>query len=111
MKSDIYKMQVSIFKEKLVRCRVGCDKKRRIVMNSRSLYTMLQTDITYAQFCKDIRNTPLRMNIDYYENGKNGDLLLNISAVQAVFVMSDTEVSWQLHHALTDLILNNFSDI
>jgi len=109
MKNDINKIQFNVFKGKLTRFRFVNDSKRRIGMTARILYIMLQCDITYKQFCINIQASPLRTDIDYQLTDNH--LLLNISAVQAILVMTNSELSWQLHHALTDLIHNGFSDL
>lgn len=108
MNNDINKLQFNVFKGKLTRYKFENDNKRRIVMTARNLYIMLQCDITYKQFCMSIQASPLRIDIDYQFTDKN--LLLSISSVQAILVMTDSELSWQLHHALSDLIHNGFSD-
>ncbi|WAU72973.1 MULTISPECIES: hypothetical protein [unclassified Acinetobacter] len=109
MKNDINKIQFNVFKGKLTRFRFANDSKRRIGMTARNLYIMLQCDITYKQFCMSIKESHLRIDTDYQFTDKN--VLLSLSSVQAILVMSNSELSWQLHHALTDLIHNGFSDL
>lgn len=106
MKTNIHNIQ-GIFADKLTRAIIGNDNKRRIVIHAKVLYQMLQTDISYKQWCNHIEQSPLRPNIDY--TNKNSNIILSISAMQAILVMTNTQHSWQLHHTMTDLIHTGFS--
>lgn len=109
MKNDIKNIN-GTFKDKLSRSKIGDDPKRRIVINAKVLYAMLnQPSISFEDWCKHIEKSPLRLNIDYQYTQTKDTMLLSISAMQAILVMTNSMQSWELHHEMTDLIHNGFA--
>ena len=86
------------------------DGKRRIMVWASQLKRLLSEQTDHKQWILSIQNSPLREGIDYHLVPNRNDIRLTISAVQALLVMKDTQYSWQLHHALSDLIHRGFSN-
>lgn len=109
MKNDIKNIQGE-YAGKLFRAKLADeDTKRRIVINAKVLYKMLNTSINYKDRCEQIEQSPLRENIDYKYTITKDTMLLSVCAMQAILVMHDSQKSWHLYNAMTDLIHNGFS--
>lgn len=98
------------FAEKLQRIRIGDDTKRRIVINAKVLYDLMELHnmLDFKTFCDAIDQSPLRENIDYQYTKTKDSMHLTICAMQAILVIHNTEQSWKLHHNVADLIKNGF---
>lgn len=84
--------------------------KRKIMVKAKDLYQMLEPFVGFEDWCAwYIEDTLLRINVDYFYTTNHSAIILSISAVQAVLVMNDTDRSWLLFNALSDLINNGFS--
>lgn len=86
------------------------DGKRRIMVWASQLKRLLSDQTNHADWILSIQTSPLRNEIDYHLAPNRNDIRLTISAVQALLVMQNTPHSWQLHHALSDLIHRGFSN-
>lgn len=94
----------------IIRVQEPYSKKRKFFINSKDLYRLLQTDISYKTFVETkIVWSRLRENIDYHFNEQHDTYNLSICAVQAILVLENTEKSWQFFNELTDLINNGFN--
>jgi len=86
------------------------DGKRRIMVWASQLKRLLNHPSDQQHWILSIQNSPLRNEIDYHLVPNRNDIRLTVSAVQALLVMQNTQYSWQLHHALSDLIHRGFSN-
>jgi hypothetical protein len=86
------------------------DGKRRIMVWASALHRLIQSPQAFEDFKKIVTESPLRNEIDYHVQPNRNDIRLTISAVQAVLVLDNSPTSWQLHHALCDLIHRGFSN-
>lgn len=86
-------------------------QKRRLFINSRKLFKLLDINLPYDEFASMIYWTPLRLEVDYHYSEQYQCYNLNISAVQAILVIVGTQQSWELFHELSDIIQNGFSTI
>ena len=96
--------------------RINQDGKRRIMVWSSELHKMLGIEYPKHRdwLSAILIRTGLRDGIDY-QNGRNNstgdaDTHLSISAVQAVLVSINTDLSWKYHNQLSDLINRGFSN-
>lgn len=86
--------------------------KRQYFVSSRKLYRLLSPGVSYKTFVEtNIIWSRLRENIDYHYNERFEAYNLSISSVQAILILENTEMSWQLFNELSDLISNGFSTI
>jgi phage anti-repressor protein len=84
--------------------------KRQLFISAKKLHSILLCDISYKTFIEtNVIWSRLRENIDYHFNKNHDTYNLNISAVQAILIMENTEISWKLFNELTDLINNGFN--
>ena len=90
--------------------RHNIDGKRRIMVWASQLKRLSNDQTDHTDWLLSIQNSPLRKEIDYHQVPNRHDIRLTISAVQAILVMQNTAHSWQLHHALSDLIHRGFSN-
>lgn len=95
--------------------RINQDGKRRIMVFSSELHKMLGVEYPKHRdwLSAILIRTGLRDGIDY-QHGRNhstgdADTHLSISAVQAVLVGINTDLSWKYHNQLSDLINRGFS--
>lgn len=85
-------------------------KKRQLFVSAKNLHRILQCDVSYKTFIEtNIIWSRLRENIDYHFNKNHDTYNMNISAVQAILIMENTELSWRLFNELSDLINNGFN--
>jgi len=86
-------------------------RKRKFFISSRSLYRILNTDVSYKTFVEtSITWSRLRENIDYHFNEQYDTYNLSICAVQAILIMENTVRSWELFNNLSDHINNGFPE-
>lgn len=84
--------------------------KRQLFVSAKKLHRILECDVSYKTFIEtNIIWSRLRENIDYHFNQNHDTYNLSISAVQAILIMENTEISWRLFNELTDLINNGFN--
>lgn len=110
MKGNILNLSNTPWAGHLMRMAPPNSHKRKIMVRAKSVYQLVNPFVAYADWSEwYIEDTPLRLNTDYFYSGPNRDIILSISAVQAVLVMNDTDKSWQLFNSLTDLINTGFA--
>lgn len=110
MKANILNLSNTPWAGHLMRMAPPNSHKRKIMIRAKAVYKLVNPFVGYADWSEwYIQDTPLRSDIDYFYIGTNRDLILSISALQAVLVMNDTDKSWQLFNALSDLINNGFA--
>lgn len=85
--------------------------KRRLFINSRNLYKLINPDMSYKNFANEILWSPLRANQDYHFCEQYDAYNLSISAVQAILILCGTKKAWQIFNELSDIIQNGFSVI
>lgn len=103
--------QKTALEKAIFRLRCPYHNKRRLFINSRKLYVLLEPKFSYDEFVNMIYWSPLRLDVDYHYSYKFQCYNLSISAVQAILVIYGTNESWQLFNELSDLIHNGFSVI
>lgn len=110
MKGNIFNLTNTPWAGHLTRMQPPNSHQRKIVIRAKSVFELLNPFVSYPDWCAwYIEESPLRVSIDYFYIGRNHDIILTISALQAVLIMNDTDKSWQLFHDLTDLINSGFS--
>ncbi len=93
----------------IIRIQNPVSKKRQFFVSSRQLYRAITPDVSYKTFVEtNIVWSRLRDNIDYHYNEQYQTYNLSISAVQAILILENTDISWALFNNLSDHINNGF---
>lgn len=88
------------------------NNKRQFFVSPKMLYNIIQCDVSYKTFVEtNITWSRLRENIDYHYNKQHQVHNLSISAVQAILIMENTEISWKFFNNISDHINNGFPEI
>lgn len=96
----------------IIKVQNPANHKRQYFVSSRKLYRLLSPGVSYKTFVEtNIIWSRLRENIDYHYNERFEAYNLSISSVQAILILENTEMSWQIFNELSDLISNGFSTI
>ncbi|TCB49856.1 hypothetical protein E0H80_10610 [Acinetobacter sp. ANC 4779] len=86
--------------------------KRQYFVSSKKLYRLLSPGVSYKTFVEtNITWSRLRENIDYHYNERFDTYNLSISSVQAILILENSEISWQIFNELSDLISGGFTAI
>lgn len=110
MKGNISKLGNSPWAGHLIRIAPPGGHQRKIMAKAKNIYQLLKPFVSYDDWCAwYIEDTNLRVNVDYFYIDNHSTIILSISAIQAVLVMNDTDTSWLLFNALSDLINTGFS--
>lgn len=110
MNNNILKIANNLWAGHLIRIAPPNTTKRKIMVKAKVVFKLLNPFVAYSDWSEwFIQDTPLRLNIDYFYIGSTQEIVLSLSALQAVLVMNDTDKSWQLFNSLSDLINTGFS--
>ena len=60
--------------------------------------------LSWSTVTELVRKSKLRNPSDYLYDSEKEDFILTLSAAQAVTVIADTTRSWDVHHAISDVI-------
>lgn len=96
----------------IIKVQNPANHKRQYFVSSKKLYRLLSPSLSYKTFVEtNITWSRLRENIDYHYNERFETYNLSISSVQAILILENSEISWQIFNELSDLISNGFSAI
>lgn len=96
----------------IIKVQNPANHKRQYFVSSKKLYRLLSSSLSYKTFIEtNITWSRLRENIDYHYNDHFDTYNLSISSVQAILILENSEISWQIFNELSDLISSGFSAI